>query len=149
MHALDILRLEKKFLHWGHDITSENNPFESGLSFAINFKKDENFIGRESLEKLREKPLKNKLELFSLKGKFKPGKPLLLHDEPIYKDNKIIGFTTSSNFSFCYDKNICLAYVKSELIDDRGLFIEVEGKKYPLHLEKNPIHDPTSKLMRS
>ena len=28
MHALDILRLEKKFLHWGHDITSENNPFE-------------------------------------------------------------------------------------------------------------------------
>ena len=133
MHALDILRLEKKFLHWGHDITSE----------------DENFIGRESLEKIKDKPLKNKLELFSLKGKFKPGKPLLLHDEPIYKDNKIIGFTTSSNFSFCYDKNICLAYVKSELIDDQGLFIEVEGKKYPLHLEKNPIHDPTSTLMRS
>ena len=149
MHALDTLRLEKKFLHWGHDITSENNPFESGLSFAVNFKKDEDFIGRESLEKIKDKPLKNKLELFSLKGKFKPGKPLLLHDEPIYKDNKIIGFTTSSNFSFCYDKNICLAYVKSELIDDKGLFIEVEGKKYPLHLEKNPIHDPTSKLMRS
>ena len=39
MHALDTLRLEKKFLHWGHDITSENNPFESGLSFAVNFKK--------------------------------------------------------------------------------------------------------------
>ena len=39
MHALDILRLEKKFLHWGHDITSENNPFEAGLTFALNFKK--------------------------------------------------------------------------------------------------------------
>ena len=115
MHALDILRLEKKFLHWGHDITSENNPFESGLSFAVNFKKDENFIGRKSLEKIKDKPLKNKLELFSLKGKFKPGKPLLLHDEPIYKDNKIIGFTTSSNFSFCYNKNICLAYVRADL----------------------------------
>jgi 4-methylaminobutanoate oxidase (formaldehyde-forming) len=43
MHALDILRLEKKFLHWGHDITSENNPFESGLSFAVNFKKKTEF----------------------------------------------------------------------------------------------------------
>ena len=38
MHTLDILRLEK-FLHWGHDITSENNPFEAGLSFTVNFEK--------------------------------------------------------------------------------------------------------------
>ena len=66
-----------------------------------------------------------------------------------FKDNKIIGFTTSSNYSFCYNKNICLAYVNSELKDDKDLFIEVEEKKYPLRLEKNPIHDPTSKLMRS
>jgi 4-methylaminobutanoate oxidase (formaldehyde-forming) len=148
MHALDILRLEKKFLHWGHDITSENNPFESGLSFAVNFKKNENFIGRKALEKIKDKPLTNKLELFSLKNEFKPGKPLLLHDEPILCDNQIIGYTTSSNFSFYYNKNICFAYVKGE-INNKQLFIEVEGKKYPLHLEKNPLHDPTSKLMRS
>ena len=57
--------IRKKFLHWGHDITSENNPFEAGLSFAVNFKK-ENFIGREVLEKIKDKPQK-KIELFSLK----------------------------------------------------------------------------------
>ena len=68
MHALDILRLEKKFLHWGHDITSENNPFEAGLSFVVNFRKAEKFIGREALEKIKDKPLTNRLELFSLKG---------------------------------------------------------------------------------
>ena len=33
--------IEKKFLHWGHDITSENNPYEAGLSFAVNLKKKE------------------------------------------------------------------------------------------------------------
>ena len=146
MHTLDILRLEKKFLHWGHDITSENNPIESGLSFAVNFKKKENFIGRDALERIKVKPLETKLELFSLKDQCKPGKPLLLHDEPIYKDNEIIGYTTSSNFSFCYKKNICLAYVKGEIKDHESLFIEVEGKKYPLHLEKKPLHDPTSNL---
>ncbi len=149
MHTLDILRLEKKFLHWGHDITSENNPFESGLSFAVNFKKKENFIGRRALEKIMNKPLKYKLELFSLKTKFDPGAPLLLHDEPIFMRNKIIGYTTSSNFSFYYNKNICLAYVKGEIGDKQDLFIEVEGKKYALFLEKKPLHDPTSKLMRS
>ena len=149
MHTLDILRLEKKFLHWGHDITSENNPLEAGLSFAVNFKKNENFIGRGALEKIKEKPLRRKLVLFSLKNNFKPGAPLLLHDEPIFKDGKIVGYTTSSNFSFYYKKNICLAYVKGEIKDFDEYSIEVEGKKYSLHLEKNPLHDPSSVLMRS
>ena len=123
--------------------------FEAGLSFAVNFKKKDNFIGRDALEKLKNKPLKYKLELFSLKNKFKPGVPLLLHDEPIYKHDKIIGYTTSSNFSFYYKKNICLAYVEGEISDDKDLFIEVEGKKHAIHLELKPLHDPTSSLMRS
>ncbi len=149
MHTLDILRLEKKFLHWGHDITSENNPIESGLSFAVNFEKKENFIGRQELEKIKANPLIKKLELFSLKYNFKPGRPLLLHDEPIFKDKNIVGYTTSSNFSFCYNKNIFLAYVKSDIRDCDNLVIEVEGKRHAIKLEKKPIHDPTSNLMRS
>ncbi|RPG95212.1 MAG: FAD-dependent oxidoreductase [Candidatus Pelagibacter sp. TMED286] len=149
MHALDILRLEKKFLHWGHDITSENNPFEAGLSFAVNFKKKENFIGRKILEKIKNKPLKNKLDLFSLKNNFKPGAPLMLHDEPIFKEGKIVGYTTSSNYSFFYKKNLCFAYVKGEIKDKEDLSVEIEGKKYSLRLEKNPIHDVNSKKMRS
>ena len=75
---------------------------------------------------------------------------MLLHgDEPIFKNDDIIGYTTSSNYSFCYEKNICLAYVKGEITDDDSLFIEVEGKKYSLHLEKEPLHDPTSRMMRN
>ena len=121
MHALDILRLEKKFLHWGHDITSENNPFEAGLSFAVNFKKDNDFIGRSKLEKIASNPLKKKLELFSLKNDSQPGKPLLLHDEPIFNENKIVGYTTSSNYSFYYKKNICMAYVDIKFLKKSNL----------------------------
>ena len=149
MHTLDILRLEKKFLHWGHDITSENNPFEAGLSFAVNFKKKENFIGRETLEKIKDKPLNKKLELFSLKNNFTPGKPLLLHDEPIFYNDMIVGYTTSSNYSFCYKKNICLAYINVKEGNLNKLYIEVEGKKYALNYEKSAIHDPDSNFMRS
>ena len=88
-------------------------------------------------------------KFFSLKNQFKPGSPLLLHDEPILKDDKIVGYTTSSNYSFCYKKNICLAYIKNEVKDDDSLFIEVEGKKYALNLEKQALHDPKSILIRS
>jgi 4-methylaminobutanoate oxidase (formaldehyde-forming) len=149
MHTLDILRLEKKFLHWGHDITSETNPIEAGLSFAINLKKKNNFIGRDAIENIINKKIfKRKLDLFSLKDKFKPGEPLLLHDEPIYSKNKLVGSTTSSNYSFCYRKNICLAYVLNDA-DKEDLHIEVEGKKYRLKYEKKPLHDPNSLLMRN
>ena len=149
MHTLDILRLEKKFLHWGHDITSENTPLEAGLSFTVNFKKNENFIGRNSLERLKDKPLSRKLELFSLKKDFIPGKPLVLHDEPIFNNSKIIGYTTSANYSFCYKKNLCLGYIENNLSNYENLYLEVEGKKYALSLEKYPIHDPDSKALRA
>ena len=60
-----------------------------------------------------------------------------------------MGYTTSSNYSFCYKKNICLAYVKNDIEDNDSLFIEVEGKKYALKFEKQSLHDPKSIMMRS
>jgi hypothetical protein len=42
--------------------------------------------------------------MFALKDS-KPGEPLLLHEEPIYLDDKIIGKTTSGNYSFNFNKN--------------------------------------------
>ena len=148
MHTLDILRLEKKFLHWGHDITPETNPIEAGLSFAVDLKKTSNFIGRNKIETIIKKPLKRQLDLFSLKEKFKPGEPLLLNDEPIFSKNKLVGNTTSSNYSFCYKKNICMAYVRNDVNKD-DLFVEVEGRKYLLKHEKKPLHDPNSVLLRN
>ena len=37
------------------------------------------------------------------------------------------------NFSFNYNKNIFLAYVKSDIDNLKKLSIEVEGKKYELN----------------
>ena len=38
MHAMDIMRMESGYLHWGHDISPEENQFEAGLNFAVSFK---------------------------------------------------------------------------------------------------------------
>ena len=150
MHSLDILRLEKKFLHWGHDITNENNPLEAGLRFAVSFKKKENFIGRKFLESIVNKPLKKQLHLFSLQQNTKPGKPLLLHDEPIYIKNNLIGFSTSSNYSFCYKKNIFLAYVNTgNDLYNKLIEIEVAGKRYKVNFEKYSLHDFDNKILKS
>ena len=33
MHALDTMRMESGFLHWGHDISPEENQYQAGLKF--------------------------------------------------------------------------------------------------------------------
>ena len=87
---------------------------------------------------------KKKLITLSLE-KSEPGKPLLLHDEPIYLDEKIIGRTTSGNYSFNYKKNISFGYVNSEYsiedLIDKDLFIEVEKKKYPASALLKPLNN--------
>ena len=74
----------------------------------------------------------------------KPGKPLLLHDEPIYLDDTIIGRTTSGNYSFCFEKNLSFGYVNSgnsyETLKDKNIFIEVEKKKYPVDILQEPLN---------
>ena len=54
-HALDSLRLEKAYRHWGHDIGDEDTPLEAGLGFACAFDKPVPFIGRDALLATRER----------------------------------------------------------------------------------------------
>ncbi len=49
MHALNSLRMEKAYRHWGHDITDEDTPLDAGLGFAVAYDKPGGFIGRDAL----------------------------------------------------------------------------------------------------
>ena len=143
MHAMDIMRMESGFLHWGHDISPEENQYQAGLKFTISYKKNINFIGKDALLKIKDKALKKTMMMFTLKDS-KPGEPLLLHEEPIYLDDKIIGRTTSGNYSFCFKKNLSFGYVNSgntmEKLRDKNLFIEVEKIKYPIEILSKPLN---------
>ena len=79
----------------------------------------------------------------------KPGEPLLLHDEPIYLNNEIVGRTTSGNYSFNHNKNISYGYVNSGNsiadIKDKNLFIEIEKIKYPVSLLDKPLNQKNVK----
>ncbi len=142
MHAMDIMRMESGFLHWGHDISPEENQFQAGLSFTISNKKNIDFIGKKALEKIKKEKIKNRFAMFTLKDS-KPGEPLLIHDEPIYLEDEIIGKTTSGNYSFNFKKNLTFGYIKDDYSDNelqsKNLFVEVEKQKYPIELIKEPL----------
>ena len=60
MHAMDIMRMESGFVHWGHDISPEENQYQAGLKFAISYKKNVNFVGKEALLKIKNKKKRKK-----------------------------------------------------------------------------------------
>ena len=67
MYAMDTMRMEKGYLHWGHDITPEENQYEAGLRFAISYKKNIDFIGKDALLKIRDQKTKKKTYYFKFK----------------------------------------------------------------------------------
>ena len=83
----------------------------------------------------------------------KPGSPLLLHDEPIYCEDKIVGTNTSSNYSFYYKKNMSFGYINLidsiEELSKKTFFIEVEKKKYEAILQIHALHDHENKIIKS
>ncbi|HMK85453.1 MAG TPA: FAD-dependent oxidoreductase, partial [Steroidobacteraceae bacterium] len=76
-HALNSLRIEKAYRHFGHDITDEDTPWEAGLGFAVKLDKPGGFIGREALLRQRESGLTRRLVQFLLASP----EPLLYHNE--------------------------------------------------------------------
>ena len=81
----------------------------------------------------------------------KPGSPLLLHEEPIYLKDKIIGRTTSGNYSFNFKKNLSFGYVTSnhtnEELSKMDLYIEVAKQKYSAKVEIIPLKDKSSRFL--
>ena len=146
---MDILRMESGFLHWGHDISPEENQLEAGLRFAISFKKNVDFLGKDALLKIKQEKIKKKFLMLTLDNA-KPGEPLSLHFEPIYIDGKISGNTTSANYSFNYNKNLLFGYVSTDLnIEDlvnKKIEVEIEKIKYKASLLLKPLKDPKIKL---
>ena len=148
-HAMDIMRMEKGYLHWGHDISPAENSYEAGLEFALKLNKKEDFIGKEFL--IKNKNVKKKKLLMFVLDDTTPGNPLLLHDEPIYHNGKIVGETTSGNYSFIYNKNLAFGYVNNNLeydLDTLQFEVEVAKIKYKISVLNQPLHDPSNKFTR-
>jgi glycine cleavage system T protein len=149
LHALDSLRLEKGYKHWGADITPDDTPLESSLGFCVDFNKAD-FIGRDALLEQKERELKRKLVIFTLED----SEPLLYHDEPIYRDGELACENTHGSYSHLLGAAIGMGYLENpEGITDEWILagkyeINVEGRRYAAKVHLRPPYDPTSERVR-
>jgi 4-methylaminobutanoate oxidase (formaldehyde-forming) len=142
-HALNSLRMEKGYRHWGHDITDEDTPLEAGLGFAVKFDKAGGFIGREALLRQKEKGIEKRLVQFRLDDP----EPLLYHNEPIWRGDEIVGHITSGAYGHTLGSCIGLGYVTGA-IDGEKFEIEVAGVRFAATTSLRPMYDPKNANIR-
>ncbi len=149
-HALNSLRMEKGYRHWSHDITDEDSPLEAGLGFTVKFDKPDGFIGRDALLKQQEEGLQRRLLQFKLNDP----EPLLYHNEPIWRDDEIVGHITSGAYGHTLGGCIGLGYVHTtagagdEDVLSGKYEIEVACERVAAEASLAPMYDPGNQKIR-
>jgi len=96
--ALNALRIEKGYLHWGHDMAYTESPHQIGLDFICKTEKNIPFIGRDAYLNRKEEGVGPHLCSIKLKD----STAMLHHNEPVLRDDKVVGFITSGAFIYTH-----------------------------------------------
>ncbi|MBI1977272.1 MAG: glycine cleavage system aminomethyltransferase GcvT [Candidatus Omnitrophica bacterium] len=133
--ARDTLRLESKFLLYGHDMNDETTPLEAGIGWTVGWEK-EDFVGKRALEEQKKKGLKRKLVGFEVSDR-----GIARERCSVLVNGQAVGEVTSGTFSPTLKKSIGLAYVQSEYAQvGQVIEIEVRGKAVQARVVKTPFY---------
>lgn len=148
-HALNSLRQERGYRHWGHDIGVEDTPMEAGLGFAVKFDKPA-FNGRERLLQQKQEGVKKRLVQFKLQD----DQHLIYHNEPIWRNGVMVGHITSGMFGHTVGAAAAMGYVThseavtAEFINSGSYEIEIATVRVPAVASLSPFYDPKGERVK-
>jgi len=143
--AFDSLRLEKGYRLWGQDLSTEHDPLDAGLGFAVRWDKD--FQGKQALERIRDAggPA-DRLACMTLDD---PAK-IVLGKEPIAHDGRVVSYVTSANYGYSIGRGIAYGYLPRELaVEGTPVEIEYLGERVAATVAADPLFDPKHERLRS
>jgi 4-methylaminobutanoate oxidase (formaldehyde-forming) len=150
-HTLNSLRIEKAYRDWAHDIGPDDTPLEAGLSFTCAWDKPGGFIGREALlQQQGAGAPKRRLVQFLLHD---PG-AMLYHNEPIYRDGQICGYTSSAMYGHTLGAAVAMGYIEAtagvsdDYINAGRYEIQVDTRRIPARASLAPMYDPKGARIR-
>ena len=149
LHAVDSLRLEKGYKHWGSDLTPDYTPYEAGLGFSVKPGKGD-FIGRAALAKQKAEGLTRRLCAFRLVDP----EPLLYHDEPIYRNGEFVCTNTHGSYAHLLGGAMGMGYLENPAGIDKdwvmsgSYTVEVEGKMCEAQVYWAHPYDPKGEKLR-
>jgi len=143
--AFGSLRLEKGYRSWGTDMTTEHDPYEAGLGFAVRMDKGD-FVGRAALEGRSEASATRRLVCLTLDdhGQVAMGK------EPVVQDEEVVGYVTSAAYGYSVDESIAYAWVPAALaVPGTRLAVRSFGVDLEATVRAEPLFDPEMARVRA
>jgi glycine cleavage system aminomethyltransferase T len=143
--AFGSLRLEKGYRFAGVDMTTEHDPFEAGLGFAVRMDKGD-FVGRVALEGRSADTVRRRLV------------PLLIDDpaavvmgkEPVRVDGRPAGYVTSAGFGYTIGSAIAYAWLPTTAArPGQRVTIRYFGEDVPATVREEPLFDREMARLRS
>jgi 4-methylaminobutanoate oxidase (formaldehyde-forming) len=146
-HALNSLRMEKAYRSWGHDISAGDTPLEAGLGFAVAWDKPGGFVGRDALLQQKEAGVRRRLVQLALEDP----EPMLQHDEPIYRDDVLVGRVASTAYGHTLGRAVALGYVDApepglprSWYENGRYEVELATERHVARASLQPMYDPKS-----
>jgi aminomethyltransferase len=134
--ARDTLRLEAAMPLYGHELTTETDPLQAGLGWAVKLDKGE-FVGRDALRARAADAARPKRVGLEVAGKraAREGSPVLT------AEGSPVGAVTSGSYSPTLDKAIAMAYVPPPVAAaGTALVVDIRGTLTPATVVGLPFY---------
>jgi glycine cleavage system aminomethyltransferase T len=142
--AFSSLRLEKGYRAWGHDMTTEHNPYEAGLGFAVRKQKKDDFVGRQAIADLSDDTASRRLSCLTIDD----GRSVVLGHEPVFVDGRPAGYVTSAAFGHTVGRPIAYAWLPASATVGTAVEIEYFGSRIRATVAAEPLVDPKMTRIR-
>lgn len=109
--AFTSLRLEKGYRAWGTDMTTEHDPYEAGVGFAVRRGSKGWFVGRDALDGVDDSTVARRLTCLTVDD----GRSVVLGSEPVLVDGVPSGYVTSAAFGHTIGRPIAYAWLPAGL----------------------------------
>jgi len=150
LRALASLRLEKAYRDYGHDIDNMDDPYSTGLGFAVRVDKESDFIGKQAcIERKANSSYTHRLIQILLKDP----EPQMIHQEIVLRNGEPVGEVRAAAYGHTLGGSVGLAMVQGDPVDaaylEEGKWeVDIAGRIYPAAVSLRPMYDPEMKKIR-
>jgi dimethylglycine dehydrogenase len=133
MYALNSMRIEKGYLTWKADLSSDYTLFETGLDRFVKLDKAQDFPGKSALRKMAASPPSKRLVMLRVSA----GAQDAPYMASVFADGRRVGEVTSAAYGYRADAAIALAMIEAGAANpDMPLEIDVYGQRLSARVQK-------------
>jgi glycine cleavage system aminomethyltransferase T len=142
--AFNSLRLEKGYRSWGTDMTTEHNPYEAGVGFAVRPQKGD-FVGRDALAGVSDETVARRLSCLTIDDR----RSVVMGSEPVFLDGAPVGYVTSAAFGHTIGAPVAYAWLPASAGIGTRVEIQYFDRRIAATVAAEPLVDPEMTRIRA